>query len=501
MYILGCSDGCENGTAGKDSFSMNTNRNAPLSQNPMYYYNSLHNWQNLKRPSESLRVPRQEDFTPVTTPTYERRDSRHGAMDTAHDGSDIGRQRSDTVRSPTCMLEAQRGKHCDSVRAQSYNIPVSPFDATHQMHHSPQMFWDTDAYPFGHYQPPTWTTYRVPGQDYQNGYYGPCSSASDACNLQLRYSLPPTPADTIQGDEAPRKTSSASNTSSLTSPIVCTPDTGLTSATLATLATNDGQEQQGYTEFLTPTPEDGTGVFQQPLNHIADQHLLGRTDNISIKPDEGDGQQGGNYCDGPSFTPNIGDENDLNLFNSDWDSSNFDFLAGESAHAPGFMSDQADNLVTKQHDLPSAYPSLPLDSSFSDQNGLGLTSFQGHSGLDSGLPLTSHFDQSGNYVPAQTSHFGSDLFHDEALTFETQGCFTQPVTNNVANERPSQRSKSKDQLLLHLKRQGYSYKEIKAIGGFTEAESTLRGRVRTLTKPKEARVRKPEWGDREVSLL
>src|SRR5256885_15829096 len=46
-----------------------------------------------------------------------------------------------------------------------------------------------------------------------------------------------------------------------------------------------------------------------------------------------------------------------------------------------------------------------------------------------------------------------------------------------------------------------SYKDIKAKGGFEEGESTLRGRYRTLTKPKEERVRRPEWGERDVSSL
>jgi hypothetical protein len=44
-----------------------------------------------------------------------------------------------------------------------------------------------------------------------------------------------------------------------------------------------------------------------------------------------------------------------------------------------------------------------------------------------------------------------------------------------------------------------SYKDIKRLGGFEEAESTLRGRFRTLTKSKEQRVRKPQWKDKDVS--
>ena len=67
--------------------------------------------------------------------------------------------------------------------------------------------------------------------------------------------------------------------------------------------------------------------------------------------------------------------------------------------------------------------------------------------------------------------------------------------------RGSQRNNTKNALLIEWKERGMSYKDIKARGGFEEAESTLRGRYRTLTKPKEERVRRPEWSDRDVSSL
>ncbi|KAK1780884.1 hypothetical protein QBC45DRAFT_371230 [Copromyces sp. CBS 386.78] len=58
-----------------------------------------------------------------------------------------------------------------------------------------------------------------------------------------------------------------------------------------------------------------------------------------------------------------------------------------------------------------------------------------------------------------------------------------------------------DALLVRLRKQGKSYKQIAQIGRFTEAESTLRGRYRTLTKSREERVRKPEWTDKDLRLL
>ncbi|KAK4243773.1 hypothetical protein C7999DRAFT_17914 [Corynascus novoguineensis] len=60
---------------------------------------------------------------------------------------------------------------------------------------------------------------------------------------------------------------------------------------------------------------------------------------------------------------------------------------------------------------------------------------------------------------------------------------------------------SKDEFLVRQKQLGKTYKEIRRLGGFTEAESTLRGRYRTLTKCREARVRKPEWSEKDLRLL
>ncbi|KAJ5875136.1 uncharacterized protein N7473_012483 [Penicillium subrubescens] len=62
-------------------------------------------------------------------------------------------------------------------------------------------------------------------------------------------------------------------------------------------------------------------------------------------------------------------------------------------------------------------------------------------------------------------------------------------------------SDARNALLIEWKRAGISYKDIKRMGGFKEAESTLRGRFRTLTKAKEQRVRKPKWLKRDIQLL
>ena len=58
-----------------------------------------------------------------------------------------------------------------------------------------------------------------------------------------------------------------------------------------------------------------------------------------------------------------------------------------------------------------------------------------------------------------------------------------------------------DAFLIKSRESGMTYRDIHVKGGFTEAESTLRGRYRTLTKKREERVRRPEWSETDVRLL
>ncbi|KAK1242290.1 hypothetical protein MKX07_000276 [Trichoderma sp. CBMAI-0711] len=60
---------------------------------------------------------------------------------------------------------------------------------------------------------------------------------------------------------------------------------------------------------------------------------------------------------------------------------------------------------------------------------------------------------------------------------------------------------AKDRFLVQSRSEGLSYKDIKRLGNFKEAESTLRGRWRTLTKEKKDRQRDPKWTDLDDHLL
>lgn len=90
-----------------------------------------------------------------------------------------------------------------------------------------------------------------------------------------------------------------------------------------------------------------------------------------------------------------------------------------------------------------------------------------------------------------------------------------PVETNTESKRSSRRlapnpqknsstsvsRKAQDDFLLRAREGGMSYKEIRRRGNFSEAESTLRGRLRALKKKPSERVRKPEWTQKDVRSL
>lgn len=88
---------------------------------------------------------------------------------------------------------------------------------------------------------------------------------------------------------------------------------------------------------------------------------------------------------------------------------------------------------------------------------------------------------------------------ESSVKDEEMGLSAHESSEELEPPSPAGHRSIRDDQLLEMRRDGLSYKEIKRIGRFREAESTLRGRVRTLTKEKHERVRKPEWKTRDVS--
>jgi hypothetical protein len=95
----------------------------------------------------------------------------------------------------------------------------------------------------------------------------------------------------------------------------------------------------------------------------------------------------------------------------------------------------------------------------------------------------------------------SPLFPNDIYSHIQASPSPAPSRNPPTPTPHPQTRSTKDAFLITSKRAGMSYRAIRQAGNFSEAESTLRGRYRTLTKQKEERVRKPEWTEGDVRLL
>jgi hypothetical protein len=118
-------------------------------------------------------------------------------------------------------------------------------------------------------------------------------------------------------------------------------------------------------------------------------------------------------------------------------------------------------------------------------------SFDTHTAPTSSLPDTGSLQDVEGQAPAAVEDT-SDESDDEDSD-------STPDVNELAINEATHR-RERDRYLLKKRAEGYSYREIKRMGKFREAESTLRGRVRVLTKDKSERVRRPEWNQQDVSI-
>ncbi|SMR51956.1 unnamed protein product [Zymoseptoria tritici ST99CH_3D1] len=128
-----------------------------------------------------------------------------------------------------------------------------------------------------------------------------------------------------------------------------------------------------------------------------------------------------------------------------------------------------------------------------------------HNTRISHLPATGSLQEVERRVPVKLmesgeSSDGGDDDDDDEDEDEEEEEDPAPDLNDVAITEATHR-RARDRYLLTKRREGWSYRDIKRMGKFREAESTLRGRVRVLTKTKEERVRRPAWKQRDIELL
>jgi hypothetical protein len=114
----------------------------------------------------------------------------------------------------------------------------------------------------------------------------------------------------------------------------------------------------------------------------------------------------------------------------------------------------------------------------------------------SGLPLIPHHGPNEN--TRRTEH-PSETWNASRVNVpahnQMQARFQVPCSADSQAQR-----QHNDKLLVQGKKDGLTYKEIRGkMIGEAPAESTLRGRYRSLTKARKDRVRKPVWTKRDVS--
>ncbi|TVY44714.1 hypothetical protein LOCC1_G003071 [Lachnellula occidentalis] len=157
--------------------------------------------------------------------------------------------------------------------------------------------------------------------------------------------------------------------------------------------------------------------------------------------------------------------------------------------------------------LPSprrALPILPSDNFDSAQ----ATKRRSSRRTSASQPRKSDHSHGNTTAKFQREFGRSDLVSSKSNTPKriepkppSEETFWTASSQSIATAQATHHRDAKDDYLVRSKLAGMSYKDIRRQGKFTEAESTLRGRFRTLTKHKAARVRKPEWNDNDVRLL
>jgi hypothetical protein len=131
----------------------------------------------------------------------------------------------------------------------------------------------------------------------------------------------------------------------------------------------------------------------------------------------------------------------------------------------------------------------------STNDSMGLNSMRKSSRTTSATTgIHQHASKPGTSTMKPNSYLEADPYGTNAFLNDIK----------VSSEKQKRRepgSAEKDQYLLKARKAGLSYKTIRAQGKFLEAESTLRGRYRSLTKEKKDRVRKPQWTEIDVGIL
>ncbi|KYG41683.1 hypothetical protein M433DRAFT_137840 [Acidomyces richmondensis BFW] len=118
-------------------------------------------------------------------------------------------------------------------------------------------------------------------------------------------------------------------------------------------------------------------------------------------------------------------------------------------------------------------------------------------------PMRTYSTQNAFKWADNTSSYGA-ADRTISVEYDESGYDNERVEAAEADQDTSSKSKklsASNQALIRMRNEGISYKEIRRRLNLREAESTLRGRVRMLTKDKSERVRKPTWSPNDLRIL
>ncbi len=264
-------------------------------------------------------------------------------------------------------------------------------------------------------------------------------------------------------------------------------------STRAEAASPDGKVPGSHELLMHNAPpvglSDSSGLLSEPLLQNPDLTLPSTSQYILPEPRWPDEEFVKLFQPGP-FVPDLEsfDHSRVNqpVFDNFWKYPKSATM--QNTTHPDVQNQQSlwSDPILNQLNYSSAFPSIASDA-FDPANPLAEPNVMvSNYNRDTPLSLCSK---------SATSTTRSSLFDGLSPDVEP------PAFGRRIGSKTHYRATIKDQELIQWKEQGLSYKEIKARGGFSEAESTLRGRFRTLTKPKHLRVRKPEWQQKDVSRL
>lgn len=176
----------------------------------------------------------------------------------------------------------------------------------------------------------------------------------------------------------------------------------------------------------------------------------------------------------------------------------------------------SDTSSHRYNGLPASYgDTSPIGSEFSasQKSSPGISPWH-PSGYSRSLAMMPYRPRDGATTGASSSnqistyqvHGNNDIsqnlvqWSNTRANVGTQGIFQPRHMLPRAMDAHVQR-KADDDILLQGKKEGLTYKEIRKKMHTKCAESTLRGRYRSLTKARKDRVRKPVWREIDVSEL